>query len=213
MRPLHHNLPVRPKRSGRTRNRTTRRPIRLLLVAGARPNFMKIAPLLREFRSRPDRFDARLVHTGQHYDEAMSEVFFSELEIPKPDVHLGAGSASHAAQTARIMEAFERVLDDERPDWVVVVGDVNSTLACSVVAAKMSPPVPVAHVEAGLRSRDRTMPEEINRIVTDALSDLLFTTGADADVTLRKEGVARPRIHRVGNVMIDTLLRFVKRSD
>ena len=188
-------------------------PLRLLLVAGARPNFMKIAPLLREFRSRPDQFDARLVHTGQHYDEAMSEVFFSELEIPKPDVHLGAGSASHAVQTARIMETFERVLEDERPDWVVVVGDVNSTLACSVVAAKMSPPVPVAHVEAGLRSGDRTMPEEINRIVTDALSDLLFTTSPDAGANLRREGVEPRRIHHVGNVMIDTLRRFAARAD
>ena len=189
------------------------RRIRLLLVAGARPNFMKIAPLLREFRSRPDRFDARLVHTGQHYDEQLSEVFFEELEIPRPEIHLGAGSASHAVQTARIMEAFESVLVDETPDWVVVVGDVNSTLACSVVASKMSPPVPVAHVEAGLRSRDRAMPEEINRIVTDAISDLLFTTSPDADLNLKAEGVDPKRIHRVGNVMIDTLRRFVRQAD
>jgi UDP-N-acetylglucosamine 2-epimerase (non-hydrolysing) len=191
---------------------TTRRPLRLLLVAGARPNFMKIAPLLREFRARPARFDARLVHTGQHYDELMSDVFFDELQIPKPDIHLGAGSGSHAVQTARIMEAFEKVLDAERPDWVVVVGDVNSTLACSVVAAKMAPPVRVAHVEAGLRSRDRAMPEEVNRIVTDALSDLLFTTSPDADRNLLAEGVPRRRIHRVGNVMIDTLRRFAGRA-
>ncbi len=190
-----------------------RRPLRLLLIAGARPNFMKVAPLLREFRRRPALFDARLVHTGQHYDELMSDIFFDELEIPKPEIHLGAGSASHAVQTARIMEAFEKVLLEERPDWVVVVGDVNSTLACSVVAAKMSPPVRVAHVEAGLRSRDRTMPEEINRIVTDALSDLLFTTSPDADRNLRAEGAPARRIHRVGNVMIDTLRRFVERSD
>jgi UDP-N-acetylglucosamine 2-epimerase (non-hydrolysing) len=190
-----------------------RAPLRLLLVAGARPNFMKVAPLLREFRARPGLFEARLVHTGQHYDEAMSEVFFEELEIPKPDIHLGVGSGSHAVQTARIMEAFERVLLAGRPDWVVVVGDVNSTLACSVVAAKMSPPVRVAHVEAGLRSRDRSMPEEVNRIVTDALSDLLFTTSADADVNLRHEGIERRRIHRVGNVMIDTLRRFLARAD
>jgi UDP-N-acetylglucosamine 2-epimerase (non-hydrolysing) len=193
--------------------RAQRRPLRLLLVAGARPNFMKIAPLLREFRARPDLFDVRLVHTGQHYDEAMSDVFFSDLEIPKPDIHLGVGSGSHAAQTARIMEAFEKVLLADRPDWVVVVGDVNSTLACSVVAAKMSPPVKVAHVEAGLRSRDRSMPEEVNRVVTDALSDLLFTTSADADVNLRREGVAPRKIHRVGNVMIDTLRRFLARAD
>jgi len=190
-----------------------RAPLRLLLVAGARPNFMKVAPLLREFRARPGLFEARLVHTGQHYDEAMSEVFFEELEIPKPDIHLGVGSGSHAVQTARIMEAFEKVLVADRPDWVVVVGDVNSTLACSVVAAKMSPPVRVAHVEAGLRSRDRSMPEEVNRVVTDALSDLLFTTSADADVNLRHEGIERRRIHRVGNVMIDTLRRFLARAD
>jgi len=188
-------------------------PLRLLLVAGARPNFMKVAPLLRQFRSRPDLFDARLVHTGQHYDELMSDVFFQELEIPKPDIHLEVGSASHAVQTARIMEAFERVLTRERPDWIVVVGDVNSTLACSVVAAKMTPPVPVAHVEAGLRSRDRAMPEEINRLVTDALSDLLLTTSPDAGRNLLEEGADRRKIHHVGNVMIDTLLRFVKRSD
>ena len=190
-----------------------RRPLRLLLVAGARPNFMKVAPLLREFRARPGLFEARLVHTGQHYDEAMSEVFFEELEIPKPDIHLGVGSGSHAVQTARIMEAFEKVLVADRPDWVVVVGDVNSTLACSVVAAKMSPPVRVAHVEAGLRSRDRSMPEEVNRVLTDALADLLFTTSADADVNLRSEGVERRKIHRVGNVMIDTLRRFLARAD
>ncbi len=189
------------------------RPLRLLLVAGARPNFMKIAPLLRQFRARPDRFQARLVHTGQHYDELMSDVFFQDLEIPPPDIHLGVGSASHATQTARIMEAFEKVLLAERPDWVVVVGDVNSTLACSVVAAKMSPPVPVAHVEAGLRSRDRSMPEEINRMVTDAIAALLFTTSPDADRNLAAEGVDRRKIHRVGNVMIDTLRRFLRRAE
>src|SRR3989441_709311 len=199
-------LPVRQAGAGRG-------PLRPLLVAGARPNFMKIAPLLREFRARPDLFEARLLHTGQHYDELMSDVFFQDLEIPPPEIHLGVGSATHAVQTARIMEAFEKVLARDRPDWVVVVGDVNSTLACSVVAAKMSPPVRVAHVEAGLRSRDRTMPEEINRIVTDALSDLLFTTGPDADGNLIAEGVDRRRIHRVGNVMIDTLRRFLARAD
>lgn len=188
-------------------------PLRLLLVAGARPNFMKIAPLLREFRAQPDRFDARLVHTGQHYDEQMSDVFFEDLQIPPPDIHLGVRSGTHAAQTARIMEAFEKVLEEERPDWVVVVGDVNSTLACSVVAAKVSPPIRVAHVEAGLRSGDRTMPEEVNRIVTDALSDLLFTTSPDADRNLAAEGVAKRKIHRVGNVMIDTLRRFLARAD
>lgn len=189
------------------------RPLRLLLVAGARPNFMKVAPLLREFRARPDLFDVRLVHTGQHYDEAMSDVFFQDLGIPRPDLNLEVGSGSHAAQTARIMQGFEKVLMDRRPDWVVVAGDVNSTLACAVVAAKMAPPVRVAHVEAGLRSRDRSMPEEVNRIVTDALSDLLFTTSPDADRNLIAEGVERRRIHRVGNVMIDTLRRFQTRAD
>ena len=193
--------------------RSKHRALRLLLVAGARPNFMKVAPILRELRARPDLFDARLVHTGQHYDELMSDVFFQELEIPKPDIHLGVGSGSHAAQTARIMEAFEKVLEADHPDWVVVVGDVNSTMACSMVAAKMSPPIRVAHVEAGLRSRDRSMPEEVNRIVTDALSDLLFTTGPDADRNLVSEGVDRRKIHRVGNVMIDTLRHFVARAD
>ncbi len=220
--PLHHNLPARAAGAPaggriemhRTGVRATKPPpLRLLLVAGARPNFMKIAPLLREFRSRPDLFATRLVHTGQHYDGAMSDVFFRDLEIPKPDVHLGVGSGTHAVQTARVMEAFEKVLAADRPDWIVVVGDVNSTLACSVVAAKMAPPVKVAHVEAGLRSGDRTMPEEINRIVTDSLSDLLFTTSPDADRNLRAEGVPSRKIRRVGNVMIDTLLRFSARAD
>lgn len=199
---------------GRTSSgRSGRRRMRMLLVGGARPNFMKIAPLMWRFLARPSLFDTRLVHTGQHYDESMSDVFFDDLKIPKPDIHLGVGSASHAEQTARIMEAFEPVLADDRPDWVVVVGDVNSTVACSLVAAKMSPPVPVAHVEAGLRSRDREMPEEINRLLTDALSDLLFTTSPDADRNLREEGIPARKIHLVGNVMIDTLRRFVRLSD
>ncbi|HET8948639.1 MAG TPA: UDP-N-acetylglucosamine 2-epimerase (non-hydrolyzing) [Candidatus Polarisedimenticolia bacterium] len=190
-----------------------RRRQRLLLVAGARPNFMKVAPLLRALRRRPDRFEPLLVHTGQHYDEAMSDVFFDELGIPPPDRHLGVGSGSHAVQTARIMEAFEPVVAETKPDRVVVVGDVNSTAACALVATKMSPPIPVAHVEAGLRSFDREMPEEINRLVTDALSDLLFTTSPDADANLRSEGVPRRRIHRVGNLMIDTLKAFAARSE
>jgi len=189
------------------------KPLRLLLVGGARPNFMKIAPLLRALRARPARFIPRLVHTGQHYDAAMSDVFFTEFGLPEPDLHLGAGSATHAVQTARIMESFEKVLLAEPPDWVIVVGDVNSTVACSLVASKMSPPVPVAHVEAGLRSRDRAMPEEINRIITDSLSDLLFTTSADADRNLRAEGIDRRRIHRVGNLMIDTLRRHLRSAD
>ena len=190
-----------------------RRASRLLLVAGARPNFMKVAPLLRALRRRPETFEPLLVHTGQHYDEAMSDVFFDELGIPPPDKHLGVGSGSHAAQTARIMEAFEPVILETRPDRVVVVGDVNSTAACALVASKLAPPVPVAHVEAGLRSFDRHMPEEINRLVTDALSDLLFTTSPDADANLRSEGVSRKRIHRVGNLMIDTLKSFASRAD
>jgi UDP-N-acetylglucosamine 2-epimerase (non-hydrolysing) len=190
-----------------------RRRQRLLLVAGARPNFMKVAPLLRALRRRPERFEPLLVHTGQHYDEAMSDVFFDELGIPPPDKHLGVGSGSHAVQTARIMEAFEPVVVETKPDRVVVVGDVNSTAGCALVASKMSPPIPVAHVEAGLRSFDREMPEEINRLVTDALSDLLFTTSPDADANLRREGVPRRRIHRVGNLMIDTLKAFAARSD
>jgi UDP-N-acetylglucosamine 2-epimerase (non-hydrolysing) len=190
-----------------------RRRTRLLLVAGARPNFMKVAPLLRALRRRPERFEPLLVHTGQHYDEAMSDVFFDELGIPPPDRHLGVGSGSHAAQTARIMEAFEPVVVETKPDRVIVVGDVNSTAACTLVASKMAPPIPVAHVEAGLRSFDRAMPEEINRLVTDALSDLLFTTSPDADANLRAEGVPRRRIHRVGNLMIDTLKAFAARAD
>ncbi|HYV20119.1 MAG TPA: UDP-N-acetylglucosamine 2-epimerase (non-hydrolyzing) [Verrucomicrobiae bacterium] len=190
-----------------------RRRQRLLLVAGARPNFMKVAPLLRALRRRPERFEPLLVHTGQHYDEAMSDVFFDELGIPPPDRHLGIGSGSHAVQTARIMEAFEPVILETKPDRVVVVGDVNSTAGCALVASKLSPPIPVAHVEAGLRSFDREMPEEVNRLVTDALSDLLFTTSPDADANLRREGVPRRRIHRVGNLMIDTLKAFAARAD
>jgi UDP-N-acetylglucosamine 2-epimerase (non-hydrolysing) len=216
-RPARHSTrqaPAAPKHArAAARPSAPKRPLRLLLIAGARPNFMKVAPLLRAFRERPAEFEVRLVHTGQHYDEAMSDVFFQELDIPRPDIHLGVGSASHAVQTARIMEAFERVLESDRPDWVVVVGDVNSTVGCSLVAAKASPRVKVAHVEAGLRSRDLEMPEEVNRLVTDALSDLLFTTSPDADRNLIAEGVDRRRIHRVGNVMIDTLLRFADLSD
>src|SRR5437867_12955047 len=149
--------------------------------------------------------DSILVHTGQHYSEGMSDVFFRELEIPVPDIHLGVGSGTHAEQTARIMVEFERVCANEKPDLVVVVGDVNSTMACTIVAAKLV--IPVAHVEAGLRSFDRAMPEEINRLVTDALSDLLFTTSRDADENLKREGVDPKKIHFVGNVMIDTLLK------
>lgn len=179
-------------------------PLRLLCIVGARPNFMKIAPLMRVFRAAPDGFDVRLVHTGQHYDEAMKKAFFVQLQIPEPDVDLGVGSGSHAVQTAEIMRRFEPVVDDFQPHAVLVVGDVNSTIACALVAAKKH--IAVIHVEAGLRSGDRAMPEEINRVLTDQLSDLLFTTEPEGEANLRTEGVAADRIHFVGNVMIDTLL-------
>ena len=183
--------------------------MRVLNVVGARPNLMKIAPLVEEMRRYPD-IRQRLLHTGQHYDEAMSQVFFDELGIPRPDIYLGVGSGSHAEQTARVMVGFEQVLQEERPDVVVVVGDVNSTLACAITAAKVG--VPLAHVEAGLRSFDRTMPEEINRIVTDALADFLFTTSREANENLRREGIPAEKVFFVGNVMIDTLLRHRERA-
>jgi UDP-N-acetylglucosamine 2-epimerase (non-hydrolysing) len=178
---------------------------RIALVAGARPNFMKAAPVLAALRTYP-RFAVELVHTGQHYDRQMSDAFFTDLGLPDPDVQLGVGSGSHAEQTARVMVAFEAYMTERRPDLVIVIGDVNSTLGCSVVAAKAG--TPLAHVEAGLRSFDRTMPEEINRIVTDALSGILFTTSSDADEHLLAEGHPREEIHLVGNTMIDTLERF-----
>ncbi len=176
--------------------------IEILCVVGARPNFMKMAPILRALRAYPE-VQPFLVHTGQHYDEEMSRIFFDELGLPAPDRDLEVGSDSHARQTARIMVAFEALVMERTPRYVVVVGDVNSTMASSLVAAKLG--VPVAHVEAGLRSRDRTMPEEINRIVTDAVSDLLFATSSDAVDNLRSEGIPDSKIHLVGNPMIDTL--------
>jgi UDP-N-acetylglucosamine 2-epimerase (non-hydrolysing) len=178
--------------------------VKILNVVGARPNFMKIAPLIRAMNARKDRIEHLLVHTGQHYDKSMSDDFFVQLGIPQPDVNLGIGSASHAQQTAKILTAFESVLVEHNPDMVVVVGDVNSTMACALVAAKSG--VKVAHVEAGLRSFDRTMPEEINRILTDALSDLLFTTEEAGNENLRREGIPQEKIFFVGNVMIDTLV-------
>jgi len=187
------------------------RKIKILIVAGARPNFMKIAPLLREFRRHRTPFNVKLVHTGQHYDFKMSDVFFRDLGIPKPNIYLGVGSGSHSVQTAKLMTAFEKVLIQEKPDWIVVVGDVNSTLACSLVASKMG--VKVAHVEAGLRSFDRSMPEEVNRIVTDALSDALFVSEQSGLVNLKKEGVTTSKIFFVGNVMIDTLLYQMSKID
>lgn len=174
----------------------------LLCVCGARPNFMKIAPLLREF-ARDDTIRARLVHTGQHYDAAMSQAFFDELHLPRPDVNLDVGSGSHAAQTALILQRFEPILIDERPDAVLVVGDVNSTIACGLAAVKLG--IPLIHVEAGLRSFDRSMPEEINRVLTDAISELLLVSEPSGVENLKREGVAASRIHLVGNVMIDTL--------
>ncbi|HEY2924056.1 MAG TPA: UDP-N-acetylglucosamine 2-epimerase (non-hydrolyzing) [Candidatus Eisenbacteria bacterium] len=179
----------------------------ILCVVGARPNFMKMAPILIALGDHP-HVRPFLVHTGQHYDEDMSRIFFDELGLPQPDRDLEVGSDTHARQTARIMTAFEPLLEERAPKLVVVVGDVNSTLACSLVAVKLG--VPVAHVEAGLRSRDRTMPEEINRLLTDAVSDLLFATSPDAVENLISEGIDRAKIHLVGNPMIDTLRRHLQ---
>lgn len=181
----------------------------LTCVVGARPNFMKVAPILAAAAGRPE-IDCLLVHTGQHYDERMSTLFFKELGLPQPDVYLGIGSGTHAVQTARVMLAFEETLDAHPTDVVLVVGDVNSTLACALVAAKRG--IRVAHVEAGLRSGDRRMPEEINRILTDQISDYLFTTERLADQNLKAEGIPAERIHFVGNVMIDTLLHHRERA-
>lgn len=179
-------------------------PASVLCVVGARPNFMKIAPVIAALRSEPFRLNTRLVHTGQHYDVAMNERFFEQLGIPSPDVNLEVGSLSHAEQTAEIMRRIEPVLDAERPAVLVVVGDVNSTIASSLVAAKKG--IPVAHVEAGLRSYDRTMPEEVNRVLTDQVSEWLFTTERQAAGNLLREGIDERKIYFVGNVMIDTLL-------
>lgn len=180
--------------------------MRVLVVAGARPNFMKVAPILRVVCR--EGHEGILVHTGQHYDARMSDAFFGDLGLPEPDFHLGIGSASHAVQTARIMEAFEPVLLESRPDWVVVVGDVNSTLACALVASKLKETAGcrIAHVEAGLRSGDWRMPEEVNRVLTDRLSDLLLTPSRDAHANLAAEGISAERVVFVGNVMIDTLV-------
>ena len=177
---------------------------RIVLVAGARPNFIKIAPIARALGREPGVFSSMLVHTGQHYDAEMSDVFFDELGIPRPDFNLKVGSGTHARQTAAVMTGFEDVLLKTKPDLILVVGDVNSTLACAITAAKLH--VPVAHVEAGLRSFDRSMPEEVNRVLTDQISDWLFVTEPSAEVNLAREGVDPARVHFVGNVMIDTLL-------
>jgi UDP-N-acetylglucosamine 2-epimerase (non-hydrolysing) len=184
--------------------------LKLIIVAGARPNFMKIAPIVAAGKRRPAEFQMTLVHTGQHYDAKMSDAFFRDLNLAEPDVYLGVGSGSHAAQTAAVIQAFEPVVLKEKPDWVVVVGDVNSTLACALVCAKLS--IKVAHVEAGLRSRDRSMPEEINRLLTDQIADLLLTPSRDADANLRAEGIPDARIKFVGNIMIDSLLNQLERA-
>jgi UDP-N-acetylglucosamine 2-epimerase (non-hydrolysing) len=178
-------------------------------VVGARPNFMKIAPIKRAMDKYPG-IKQILVHTGQHYDQNMSKLFFEDLELPEPDIYLGVGSGTHAEQTAKIMMAFEKVIESQKPDLIIVVGDVNSTSACSLVAAKMG--VKIAHVEAGLRSFDRTMPEEINRIVTDSLADFLFVTEKSGLENLRREGIANSKVHFVGNVMIDSLIHFLSKA-
>lgn len=183
--------------------------MKVLNVVGARPNFMKVAPLHRTLQAH-DRIDSAIVHTGQHYDEQMSDVFFRQLELPRPDLYLGVGSGSHAKQTARVMTAFEEVVENEQPDLVVVVGDVNSTLACALVATKLH--VPVAHVEAGLRSGDRRMPEEINRLVVDRIADYLFVTEQSGVDHLRGEGVSDDKIFFVGNLMIDSLVQFREKA-
>ncbi|HZU25035.1 MAG TPA: UDP-N-acetylglucosamine 2-epimerase (non-hydrolyzing) [Bryobacteraceae bacterium] len=187
--------------------------MKYIIVAGARPNFMKIAPIYRAFAARrsanPDA-ELILVHTGQHYSRNMSDDFFRDLGLPEPDINLEVGSGSHAEQTARVMTAFEPACLEHRPDWVIVVGDVNSTIACALVARKLG--IRVAHVEAGLRSRDMSMPEEINRLCTDVISDLLFTTDVIAGENLRNEGVAEEKIHFVGNTMIDTLHQQFERA-
>lgn len=178
--------------------------MKIICVVGARPNFMKIAPLMSIFKTEP-KIDAILVHTGQHYDEKMSDLFFRQLDIPEPEINLGCGGGSHAQQTSAIMSAFEPVLLEHKPDAVLVVGDVTSTIACGLVAVKLG--IKLIHVEAGLRSNDRTMPEEINRILTDSISDLLFCTEKSGVENLQREGLAEDKIHLVGNVMIDTLLK------
>ncbi|MBN1326934.1 MAG: UDP-N-acetylglucosamine 2-epimerase (non-hydrolyzing) [Candidatus Cloacimonetes bacterium] len=177
--------------------------LKIHLIVGARPNFMKMAPLYKEFQKYPAEFKVKLIHTGQHYDERMSKLFFDDLQLPKPDEYLEVGSGSHGVQTARIMERYENVLLKHKPDLVFVAGDVNSTIACALDAVKLH--IPVAHLEAGLRSHARTMPEEINRILTDAISDYLLTPSPDADQNLLREGVDPKKIHFVGNIMIDSL--------
>ncbi len=177
---------------------------KIVLIVGARPNFMKSAPLMRALLSNKDSFDTKLIHTGQHYDHALSQLFFDELKMPKPDIYLGVGSGSHAEQTSKIMIELEKSFAELKPDMVMVFGDINSTLAAAIVAAKMC--IKLAHVEAGLRSFDNTMPEEINRIVTDRLSDYLFVSEESGMVNLKNEGVSDSKIFFTGNIMIDSLV-------
>jgi len=184
---------------------------KIISVVGARPNFMKVAPLHKEFLKHKDKIQHLICHTGQHYDEKMSKVFFDELELPKPDFYLGVGSGSHAEQTAKVMIEFEKILIAEKPDLVIVVGDVNSTVACSLTAVKLG--IKVAHVEAGLRSFDRIMPEEINRILTDSISDYLFVTEQSGVDNLLHEGISKEKIYFVGNVMIDSLVYYLPKAE
>jgi UDP-N-acetylglucosamine 2-epimerase (non-hydrolysing) len=181
------------------------------LIVGARPNFMKIAPLYREFKKYPQEFAVRLIHTGQHYDQKMSDFFFNDLQLPVPDEYLGVGSGSHGEQTGKVMIEYERILLKDRPDLVIVVGDVNSTVACAIDAVKLH--IPVAHLEAGLRSFDRAMPEEINRLLTDAISEYLLTPSQDADQNLINEGVGPDKIYFVGNIMIDSLIDYRQKAE
>lgn len=183
---------------------------KIISIVGTRPNFIKIASLMNEFKVEPN-IDIILVHTGQHYDEKMSDLFFRQMEIPRPDLNLGCGGGSHAQQTANIMMAFEPVVLEHKPDAVLVVGDVNSTIACGLVSVKLG--VKLIHVEAGLRSGDRSMPEEINRILTDSISDILFCTEQSGVDNLHHEGIYREKVHLVGNVMIDTLFNFREKAD
>lgn len=183
--------------------------MKIISVAGARPNFMKLAPIHRAFKNRSN-IESQILHTGQHYDKKMSDIFFRQLELPEPNIYLGIGGGSHAEQTGKVMMAFEKVVEEEQPDLIVVVGDVNSTVACSLVGAKSH--IPVAHVEAGLRSGDRRMPEEINRVVTDSISDLLFVTEQSGIDHLRSEGIQKNKVHFVGNVMIDSLVHFREKA-
>jgi UDP-N-acetylglucosamine 2-epimerase (non-hydrolysing) len=196
--------------SGNSELLETSEMLKVINVVGARPNFMKVAPIVEAMKRREREFSPLVVHTGQHYDATMSDAFFRDLALPEPDVYLEVGSASHAWQTAAVMQRFEPVLLEQKPDWVLVVGDVNSTLACALVCVKLG--VKVAHVEAGLRSGDRTMPEEINRLLTDQIADLLFTPSTDADKNLLAEGIPSERIRLVGNVMIDSLYKHLERA-